>query len=93
MGSFGILHLSVFVCGKDNIAYKDILGNLEDVPAFLLYAFVYDKDKGMSYAFAFVFALDPFAFAFAALLFASLTKDYIHTHILDLGVRGREFQQ
>ena len=83
-----------FVCGKDNIAYKDILGNLEDVPAFLLYAFAYDKDKGMSYAFAFVLA--PFAFAsllFASLLFASLTKDYIHTHIPDLGVRGREFQQ
>jgi hypothetical protein len=62
---------------------------LEDVPAFLLYAFAYDKDKdkGMSYAFAFAFA---FA-AIAELVFAALAKGYIHTHIPGLGARVRVF--
>jgi hypothetical protein len=79
-----------FACGKDNIAAKDILGNLEDVPAFLrFYLFACDKDK-ISY--------EGMAFASLASL-ASLVKDtiqtkgYIHMHIPDLDVRVREFQQ
>ena len=91
MGSFGILRLSAFgsfVCDKDNIAYKDILGNLEDVPAFLLYAFAYGRGmfsyEGMPFAFAALESLEAF-------VFAALAKDYNHIHIPAPGVKVRVF--
>lgn len=65
---------------------------MEDVPAFLHCAFVYDKDKISYKGMSFV-SLASLASLAKDTKDAIQSKGYTHMHTLDLGATDRVFQQ